>query len=117
MTMTRNDKRKHQAVIAGTGRRGYTDEQFASPKLRAAARADRGHCQMTRREYIEHRVGRRALPVDMIDGRIELRARLLRAARVLGGRRVNGWRHGYRPGSYEVERCVRRLPVGYALAA
>jgi hypothetical protein len=121
MTMTRNDKRKHQAVMTGTGRRGYTDEQFASPRLIMAARAERGHAYMTRREYAEHRIGRRALPVDMIDGRIELRARLLRGARVLGGRRVNGWRRGYRPTSYSVERCTCRVMVlrngEYALAA
>jgi hypothetical protein len=121
MTMTRNDKSRHQAVMTSTGRRGYTSEEFASPKLRGAARADRGHCLMTRREYVEHRIGRRAMPVDHIDSVIERRARLLRAARVTSaGRRINGYRRGYRPGSHEVARCTCRVVVlrggEYALA-
>lgn len=117
--MTRNDKRKHQTVITGTGRRGYTDERFASPTLVRAARAERGHDLMTRREYAEHRIGRRAMPVDHIDSVIELRAGRLRAARVIGGRRVNAWRRGYRPSAFEVVRCTCRVtvirPAGYAL--
>jgi hypothetical protein len=110
MTMTRNDKRKHQAVMLGTSRRGYTDERFASPRLVRAARAERGHDLMTRREYAQHRLGRGAMPADHIDSVIERRAGLLRGARVLGGRRVNGWRRGYRPAAHEVERCRASRP-------
>ena len=121
MTMTRDDKRKHQTVMLGTGRRGYTDERFASPRLIRAARAERGHDLMTRGEYAQHRLGRGPMNECRLDSVIELRARLHRAARVTGaGRRVNGWRHGYQPGAHAVERCTCRVtvirPAGYALA-
>lgn len=120
MTMTRNTKAEHQAVIASTGRRGYTEVTFASPRLIMAARADRGHARMTRREYIATRMHRTAYEPTLIG---ELRrdlASIKRRQRVIGGRRVTGRQPGRkRPTSWLTtppERCTHRKPVGYALA-
>jgi hypothetical protein len=121
MTMTRNAKAEHQAVIAAAGRRGYTEVRFASPKLIAAARAERGHSYMSRREYIATRMGRRAFEPSMIADRRRQVASVKREQRTLGGRRITGRRPGSkRPIAWSfgaVERCRRARPVGYALAA
>lgn len=79
--MTRNEMNEHRAILTSAGRRGYTTEQFASPKLRAAAKAERGHLQMTRREYIELRMGRGQMNICRIDTRIEMRTERLRRHR------------------------------------
>ena len=121
MTMTRNTKAKHQRVLTDAGRRGYTDVQFASPKLIAAARAERGHSYMTRREYIAKRMGRDAFEPSMLDDRRRDVASVKRRQRTVGGRRVTGFTPGTkRPTSWStegVQRCCHRRPVGYALAA
>jgi hypothetical protein len=91
MTMTRNEKTGHQAVMTSTGRRGYTEVRFASPKLVFAARAERGHDFMTRAEYREHRMGRGTAHECRIDLTISSRAERLSSQRVYGnGRRQTG---------------------------
>jgi hypothetical protein len=121
MTMTRKTKSEHQAVIASAGRRGYTEVTFASPRLIMAARADRGHAYMSRREYIAHRMHRTAFEPSMIEEKRRDVASVKRRQRTLGGRRVTGYKPGTkRPvtwTSYSVERCVHRAPLAYALAA
>lgn len=109
MTMTRTERRDLLAGLTEGPHAGYTAVRFESPRLVRAARAERGHTYMTRAEYVEHRMtGRSTMTADMIEARIERLAALHRAARMLGGRRVNGYRHGYRPGAYSVERCTLR---------
>lgn len=121
MTMPRTTKAKHQAVLSNAGRRGYTDVQFAAPRLIAAARADRGHAFMTRREYIAKRMGRDAFEPTMLDDKRRDVASVKRRQRTIGGRRITGFAPGTKtPCSWstgDVQRCQHARPVGYALAA
>lgn len=121
MTMTRNTKAKHQRVLSDAGRRGYTDVQFAAPRLIAAARADRGHAYMSRREYIAKRMGRDAIEPTILDDKRRDVASVKRRQRTLGGRRITGYQAGTkRPCSWAIEgvqRCHHTRPVGYTLAA
>lgn len=57
MTMKRIEKAAAQAMLKPEAD-GYTKQRFASPKLVAKARADRGHDRMTPAEYVTHRMGR-----------------------------------------------------------
>lgn len=120
MTMTRNAKAKHQAVLADTGRRGYTGVRFASPRMIAAALADRGHSYMSRREYVSKRMGRGAVEPTTISERRRDVASVKRRQRTLGGRRLTGFTPGTkRPAAWSIDtapRCRRVRPVGYALA-
>lgn len=59
MTMKRSEKREALASLAPEAD-GYTKVQFGSPKLRAQAKADRGHVRMTPAEVAEHRLGRKS---------------------------------------------------------
>lgn len=56
MTTTRNTKTGHQNMIAGVAPKGLVAVTFQSPTL-IAKRG--GRKEMTRAEYIEHRMGRR----------------------------------------------------------
>jgi hypothetical protein len=56
MTMTRTEKTEHQSMIAGLGSRGIVAVTFQSP-TEIAKRG--GRREMTRAEYIAHRMGRR----------------------------------------------------------
>jgi hypothetical protein len=73
MTMKRNEKSQAARELTEGAR-------FASPKLRAAAIADRGHDRMTAAEYREHRLGRGRMATCRLDLVIEDRARALRQA-------------------------------------
>lgn len=63
MTMKRSEKATGQTEMARQAD-GYTSTNFAAPKLRAAAKADRGHTRMTPSEYRTHRLGRKAQSVE-----------------------------------------------------
>lgn len=54
MTMKRNEKRGHEMVLKGQA----PAPEFQAPKLRAAARAERGTTQMSPAEYAVHRMHR-----------------------------------------------------------
>lgn len=66
--MTRNAKATAQQGMARQAD-GFTTTQFQAPKLRAAAKADRGHARMTPAEYATHRLGRAGAPEGQKRGR------------------------------------------------
>lgn len=106
MTMKRTAKKTHATELLVAAATGYTLEEFAAPKLRSAARADRGHCRMTAEEYRVRRLHRGSMNEMALETVIELRAQLKSARRVLGGRLVHPPRRGYINSSYEVQRCI-----------
>ncbi len=122
MTMTRNAKAEAQFTLRPQAD-GYTLEEFASPKLIAMARADRGHIRMTPVEYATHRLGRGPARCPSSDIRERL-ATTRRRQRVVSAKIVNGPGRrrarverritGFKPGtktpttwiSYSVERAI-----------
>lgn len=113
MTMTRQIKTRHTAELITAATTGYCKIEFASPRLLAMARADRGHCRMTAREYLEHRMSRGQMPECRLDLAIELRGKIRRMQRTVGGRRITGRRVGTKKpvtwfAKVEIERAIIR---------
>lgn len=106
--MKRNAKAQHATEMLVAAATGYALEEFASPRLRSAARADRGHCKMTAEEYREHRMHRGQISEHHLELIIDRNRNLKASLRLQGGRPVHGYRRGYRPGSYDVQRCTHR---------
>lgn len=110
--MSRQIKGKHTAQLITAVATGYTGETFASPRLVRAARADRGHTRMTGPEYAAHRMGRGQMPTCRLELTLELRGRLHRQQRTVGGRRVTGRQAGtkrplWSTGQVQRERTAR----------
>lgn len=90
--MSRSEKRAAEKILKGAG--GYTTEEFASPKLRNKAKAERGHCRMTPAEYSELRLGRGRKTEARLEAMIEVQSQIRRQQRTLGDRRITGRQPG-----------------------
>ena len=67
--MTRSEKAKALAA-AKPGKDGHTAVRFQHPRLRAEARAGRGHDRMTPAEYTRERLGRGSVSAEQARDRL-----------------------------------------------
>jgi hypothetical protein len=122
MTMTRTAKTEAQRTLRPMAD-GYTTAEFASPRLLAMAKADRGHYRMTPSEYAAHRLGRGQMPECRLENAVEMRQTIHRSQRLasvklLAGpgrrrarteRRITGLQPGTkRPASWYRDDAVER---------
>ena len=88
MTMTRKTKATHTAEMIAAARTGWTNTRYASPIRAAAVFAEHGHYLMDGAAYRVWRMGRGPMHECRLDLAVELRGRLRRQQRHLGGRRI-----------------------------
>lgn len=105
--MKRSEKAEALKSMA-PARDGYTTTEFASPRLRAQAKRERGHCRMTPSEVAEHLMGRGAMNAYQIESARRTKVEGKRTQRVLGGQRITGRIPGTKkPSSWRIDKVER----------